>query len=126
MAAVVLTMEQMQNTVPPELIQKCLSSIKSVIDFTSDVETIACIEQLRQIYTQNDLRIKAIDGVNNDINVTTTADQTDRKRVCRAATPSPTPEDEPCPNGVSGEKGKGEDACKQDDAIGGQRKRQRT
>lgn len=87
-AALVVTMEQM--SVSPETIKTWLSNIESVFDFAKDLETMTCAKQLRKIYGYNEMRIREIDG---DCNAFTTVDKSDRKRVCRAATPSPTPED---------------------------------
>lgn len=91
LAAAVVAMEQMNMST--ELLKTWLSNIKSTgIDF--DLETNACLKQLRSIYNHNQMRIQALDGA-----VTTTAaansSQNNRKRVCRAATPSPTPDDQP-------------------------------
>ena len=91
-AAILVTFEQMPE-LPPALVQACLANIRSFVNFADDLECLACVEQLRKIYAHNDMRIKAVDGSSG---IVTTADESnDRKRVCRAATPSPTPEDQP-------------------------------
>ena len=103
LAAAVVAMEQMNMST--ELLKTWLSNIKSTgIDF--DLETNACLKQLRSIYNHNQMRIQALDGA-----VTTTAaaaansSQNNRKRVCRAATPSPTPDDQPESKDVVASKG---------------------
>ena len=91
LAAAVVAMEQMN--MPTELLQALLSNIKSTgINF--DLATNACLKQLRSIYNHNQMRIQALDGGITTI-AAANSSQNDRKRVCRAATPSPTPEDQP-------------------------------
>ena len=81
----------------PELIHKWLSNVKVIQNrSTDDHETLACIKHLRKIYIHNNNRIKELDGNGScDILNTITKEQyCDSKRICRVATPSPTPEDE--------------------------------
>ena len=70
-----------------------LKAPHELIHFLDDDGTMACIKELRKIYTHNQMRIMAIEDESND-NKTMTA-ESDHKRVCRAVTPSPTPENEP-------------------------------
>ena len=92
LAAAVVAMEQMN--MPTELLQKWLSNIKSTgINF--DLATNACLKQLRSIYNHNQMRIQAIDGGITTTIAAANSSQNDRKRICRAATPSPTPEEQP-------------------------------
>lgn len=89
--------------VAPELIHKWLSNVKVIQNrSTDDHETLACIKHLRKIYIHNNNRIKELDGNGScDILNTITKEQyCDSKRICRVATPSPTPEDEPVVEGV--------------------------
>ncbi|KAL7541364.1 hypothetical protein ACHAXR_010841 [Thalassiosira sp. AJA248-18] len=115
-AAIFVTLEQTHLKLSPELIQT---------NFTEDIETMACVNQLRKIYSYNEMRIKAIDDKSENI---TTKDRSGRKRICRAATPSPTPED--MPEQVTSISERGVEikfACSQDsnNIDGGQCKRQR-
>lgn len=81
---------------PTESTESWLSSIKSAVGIDeSDHEIESCATQLRKIYEHNESRIKAMES---NTNLATTTDERDRKRVCRAATPSPTPDDEPNAN----------------------------
>ena len=57
---------------------------------------MACVTQLRKIYAHNHIRIEKIDGEGRiDVATTDTANPCDLNRVCRVATPSPTPDDVP-------------------------------
>lgn len=93
-AAIVVTLEQTNMSL--ESIRRSLSNSKSVNDFTKDRATMACVTQLRKIYAHNHMRIEKIDGeccIN--VSTTDTANPCDLHRVCRVATPSPTPDDVP-------------------------------
>jgi hypothetical protein len=91
-AAIVVTMEQTNMSL--ESIRTSLSKSKSVNNFTKDRATMACVTQLRKIYSHNNMRIEEIDGeCCIDVAATATTKPCDLNRVYRVATPSPTPED---------------------------------
>lgn len=95
-ASIVVMLEQAGFSI--DLIHQMWQStnLKSSISLLSlqDSVTMACVEQLRKIYTHNLDRIIAIDSKSHrNIAVTMTANLTDLNRGCREATPSPTVDD---------------------------------
>jgi len=99
LAAIIVTLEQLQVDTSSELIQSWLAKIKGVIgddnddpNTDEDLELIACTKQLRNIYNHNDSRIKALDSKEGDNTKTTTKEQTKDERSPHRV--SPTPEDD--------------------------------
>jgi len=95
LAAIIVTLEQLQVDTSSERIQSWLTKIKRVVggedNATDDLELMACTKQLRNIYSHNDSRIKALDskeGKNNTATEEQTKDERSPHRV------SPTPEDD--------------------------------
>ena len=99
LAAIIVTLEQLQVDTSSELIQSWLTKIKRVVggdndssSTTDDLELMACTKQLRNIYIHNDSRIKALDSKEGENTKTTTEEQTNDERSPHRV--SPTPEDD--------------------------------
>ena len=95
LAAIIVTLEQLQIDTSSELIQSWLTKIKRVVgddNGSDDLELMACIKQLRNIYNHNDSRIKALDSKEVENTETTTEEQTKDERSPHRV--SPTPEDD--------------------------------
>jgi len=98
LAAIIVTLEQLQVDTSSELIQSWLAKIKRVVGDdnddpnTDDIELMACTKQLRNIYSHNDSRIKALDSNKEGKDNTATEDQTNDERSPHRV--SPTPEDD--------------------------------
>jgi len=97
-AAIILTLEQLQVDTSSELVQSWLTKIKAVVgcdnesSTTDDLELMACIKQLRNIYSHNNSRIKALDSKEGDNTKTASEEQTKDERSPHRV--SPTPEDD--------------------------------
>jgi len=101
-AAIIVTLEQLQVDTSSELIQSWLTKIKGVIgdddddnsSNTDDLELMACIKQLRNIYNHNYSRIKALDSKEDKGN-TATEEQTKDERSPHRVSPTPEDDDQP-------------------------------
>ena len=103
LAAIIVTLDQLQVDTSSELIQSWLTKIKQVVGYTTngssttdDIELLACTKQLRNIYSHNDSRIKALDNCKEDNTKPATEEQTnDRKRSPHRVSPTPEDDDQP-------------------------------
>ena len=93
-AAIILTLEQL-NTEPSNVC-KWLFNVNANHNYKEDPEIFACVKRLRTIFIHNQNRIRELDGSGsgNDFITIPKEKHYDNKRICRVATPSPTPEDE--------------------------------
>ncbi len=94
-AAIIVTLEQLNTA--PDNVCKWLFIVNANHDYKEDPETLACVKRLRKIFIHNQNRIKELDGSGsgNDVITIPKEKHYKNKRICRVATPSPTPEDEP-------------------------------
>ncbi len=92
-AAIVVTLE-INTKVAPEAVTVCLSSIRTMIDYTIDADAQECINKLRSVHGHNAQRIKDMEEKSADDEVAkyATGKEADPD-ASRAATPSPT---DPC------------------------------
>jgi len=97
LAAIIVTLEQLQVDTSSELIQSWLAKIKRVdggdnnSSNSADLELMACTKQLRNIYSHNDSRIKALDSKEGNTKPATEEQTKDERSPHRV---SPTPEDD--------------------------------